>query len=84
MRAGGRRRGQRIESVACWTPTQSDVVRLHSLLVLVYFLRQLAEDVVNLVIDGQVAAPQLWPHLVLRGSPLLTSRLGLVTSLTSA
>ena len=57
MGGGGRGRGQGIEPVTSRTPTQPDVVLLDHFLVLVNLLRQLAENVINLLVDGQKAAP---------------------------
>ena len=78
MRGGrGGWRWQRIEPVSGRTATESDFIFLNFFLVQIDFFRQLAENVVNLFVDGQLAAPNLRLDLVLRlTSPLLSSGSG--------
>ena len=63
--AGHWRRWQRVESVPGRTSAQADFIFLGLLVVEVDLLGQLAEDVVDLLVDGGVAAPELGPHPVL-------------------
>ena len=65
----GRWRRQRIKSVPGWTPAESHFRLRVDLLVIVNLLGELAEDVVNLIVDGDLTTPQLRPHSVLHLTP---------------
>ena len=66
---GGGRRGERIEPIPSWTSPEPHFRLLVDLLVIVDLLSELGEDVIYLIIDGQMTAPQLWPHPVLHLTP---------------
>ena len=76
----GRWRWERIKSVPGRTPAQSHFRLRAGLLVIVNLLGELAEDVVDLIVDGDLAAPQLRPHSVLHLTPGPASVLVMATS----
>ena len=65
---------QRVESAPSWAPRHNCCLLGHFLLLCVDLLRQLAEDVVDLLVDGEVAAAQAVPAK--GASPVRCLRLG--------
>ena len=69
LSAAGRRRRERIEPVPGGTSAQPHFRFLVDLFVIVNLLSQLAEDVIDLIVDGEMTAPQLRPDLLLHVAP---------------